>query len=79
MLLNGNWVTSGGFYAGSQYYVDGGQKCAEPQPWVGLIFDNVYEIDKLIVSAKENQREYVDVLQYMKKNSVKLEQECMKG
>lgn len=34
-------------------------------------------LDKLILFAEEKHRKYVDVLQYMKKNGVKLEQECI--
>lgn len=31
----------------------------------------------MIQFANENEREYVDVLHYMKEHSVKLEQECV--
>ena len=34
-------------------------------------------LDNLIQFANENEREYVDVLHYMKEHSVKLEQECV--
>ena len=36
-------------------------------------------LDKFITFAEENGRKYVDVLHYMKKNGVKLEQECIMG